>query len=46
MAKAAQMPGGAKAKGPSTDNGNRMVQLKASAGITSEEASKLAARLL
>ena len=36
MAKAAQMPGGAKAKGPSTDNGNRMVQLKASAGITSE----------
>ena len=36
MAKAAQVPGGAKAKGPGTDNGNRMVQLKASAGITSE----------
>ena len=36
MADKGQVPGGAKAEGPGTDNGDWTVQLKASAGITSE----------
>ena len=36
MAETGQVPGGAKAKGTGTDNGDWAAQLKASAGITSE----------
>ena len=40
-----EVPGDAETDSTGTNNGNGAVQLSASAGITSEYASKLAARL-